>query len=138
MSSRSSRSSRAEELAQFNAGGAPPALSLLIGVLFFGVFVAIGFGLLGVGLRSKTAFPMLFGSMFGSMPLLMSLGLLGRPLSLMTLFPFALVMLVVGYRLGARPAWRDAFRNTGKGGRGGLIGRLDDGGWIVESGSSSS
>ena len=124
----------AEELAQFNAGGAPPALSLLIGVLFFGVFVAIGFGLLGVGLRSKTAFPMLFGSVFGSLPLLMSLGLLGRPLSLMTLFPFALVMLVVGYRLGARPAWRDAFRNTGKGRTGGS----SSGGWTMGGGSSRS
>ena len=122
-----------EQLAQFNAGGAPPALSLLIGVLFFGVFVAIGFGLLGVGLRSKTVFPMLFGSLFGSLPLLMSLGLLGR-LSLVTLFPFALLMLVVGYRLGARPAWRDAFRNAGKGGMGGS----SAGGWTMGGGSSRS
>ncbi len=122
-----------DELAQFNAGSASPPLSLFIGVLFFGVFVAIGFGLLGVGVRSKTAFPVLFGSLFGGLPLLMSLTLLGR-LSLMTLFPFALVMLVVGYRLGARPAWRDAFRNTGKGGSGGS----SSGGWTMGGGSSRS
>jgi len=35
--------------------------------------VTIGFGMLGIGLRSKTGFPVLFGSLFGGMPLLMSL-----------------------------------------------------------------
>jgi len=122
-----------EELAQFNADSASPDLPIFIGLPFFGLFVAIGFGLLGVGLRSRSGFPRLFGSLFGGMPLLMSLAFLGR-LSLMTLFPFALVMLVLGYRVGAKPAWRDAFRNTGKGGRGGS----SSGGWTMGGGSSRS
>jgi uncharacterized protein len=121
-----------EQLAQFNDSSSSD-LPVFIGLPFFGLFVAIGFGLIGVGLRSKTGFPLLFGSLFGGMPLLMSLAFLGR-LSLMTLVPFALVMLAVGYRVGSRPAWRDAFRNTGKGGRGGS----SSGGWTMGGGSSSS
>ena len=120
-----------EELAQFNNTSASN-LPIFIGLPFFGLFVAIGFGMVGVGLRSKTGFPLLFGSLFGGMPLLMSLAFLGR-LALMTLLPFALVMLVVGYRLGSRPAWRDAFRNTGTSGKGG-----SSGGWTMGGGSSSS
>ena len=122
-----------EELAKFNADHASPDLPVFIGLPFFGLFIAIGFGLFGVGLRSKTAFPLLFGSLFGGMPLLMSLAFLGR-LSLMTLFPFALVMLVVGYHLGGRPAWRDAFRKTSTGGTSGS----SSGGWTMGGGSSSS
>ena len=124
-----------EELARFNAGNGSPGFPVFVGLPFFGLFVAIGFGLLGVGLRCKTVFPLLFGSLFGGIPLLMSLAFLGR-LSLTTLFPFALVMLVVGYRLGGRPAWRDAFRNTGTTGtsRGGS----SSGGWTMGGGSSRS
>ena len=121
-----------EELAQFNDGGSAD-VPLFIGIPFFGLFVAIGFGMVGVGLRSKTGFPLLFGSLFGGMPLLMSLAFLGR-LSLFTLFPLALLMLAAGYRLGARPAWRDAFRNTGKGGQGGS----SSSGWTMGGGSSRS
>jgi uncharacterized protein len=118
------------ELAQFNADNASPDHSVAVGLPFFALFVAIGFTLAGVGVRSKTLFPVLFGALFGGMPLAMSLIFFGR-LPLMTLFPFALVMLVVGYRLGARPAWRDAFRNRGEG-------RSSSGGWTMGGGSSRS
>ncbi len=87
---------------------------IFIIIPFFGLFVGIGFGMLGVGLRSKTGFPVLFGSLFGGMPLAMSLAFLGR-LSLMTLLPFAIAMLVMGFRAGAKPAWRKAFRDAGSG-----------------------
>ncbi len=119
-----------EELGQSNADSASPDLSVVIGLPFFALFVAIGFALAGVGMRSKTVVPLLFGSLFGGMPLMMSLTFFGR-LSLMTLFPFALVMLVAGYRLGARPAWRDAFRHTRKG-------RSSSSGWTMGGGSSRS
>jgi uncharacterized protein len=125
-----------EELAKFNADSGSADFPAFIGLPFFGLFVAIGFGMFGVGLRSKTGFPVLFGSLFGGMPLLMSLAFLGR-LSLMTLFPFALVMLVAGYRLGGRPAWRDAFRNTGTRGTSGTSGSAS-GGWTMGGGSGSS
>ena len=62
-----------EELAKFNEGNSGDDVPLLIAIPFFGLFVTIGFGMLGVGLRSKTGFPLLFGSLFGGMPLLMSL-----------------------------------------------------------------
>src|SRR5215203_722044 len=83
-----------EELAKFNADNASPDLPVFIGLPFFALFIAIGFGLVGVGLRSKTGFPLLFGSLFGGMPLLMSLAFFGR-LSVATLFPIANVMLAV-------------------------------------------
>lgn len=118
-----------EELAKFNeeSGGEAPVWVLLP---LLGVFVTIGSGMLGMGIRTKTIFPILFGGFFGGMPLLMSL-IVAR-VSLMTLFPLALIMLVIGYRLGGRKSWRDAFRNTGKGGGG------SSGGWTMGSSGSSS
>lgn len=124
-----------EELAQFNEGNSGDDVPLFVAIPFFGLFVTIGFGMLGIGLRSKTGFPVLFGSLFGGMPLLMSLAFMAK-MSLFTLFPWALAMLITGYRLGARPAWRDAFRGSGRKGGG------SSGGWTMgtsgSSGSSSS
>ena len=40
---------------------------------FMGLFVTIGFTMVGLGLRTKTGSPLLFGSFFGGMPLLMAL-----------------------------------------------------------------
>jgi uncharacterized protein len=99
-------------------------------VPFFSIFVTIGFVMVGVGLRTKTVFPILFGGLFGGMPLLMSLAFVGT-LSLFTLLPWAILMLIFGYRQGAKKSWRDAFRNSGKGGRGGS-------GWTMGGSSSSS
>ncbi len=125
----------AEELARFNSGGDEEIPTWAV-LSFFGVFVTIGFGMLGIGLRSKTVFPMLFGSFFGGMPLLMSIAVVGS-LTLATLVPWAIAMFVVGYRLGGRESWRNAFRDSGKGGRGGG----SSGGWTMgssgRSGSSS-
>ncbi|HWI16519.1 MAG TPA: TPM domain-containing protein [Vicinamibacterales bacterium] len=120
-----------EELAKFNqSSGDDFPIWLLIP--FFGVFVTIGFGMVGIGLRTKTGFPLLFGSFFGGMPLVMSLAFLGR-LSLMTLLPWSLAMFVVGYRLGGRKSWRDAFRDSGGRGSGG-----SSSGWTMGNTSSGS
>jgi uncharacterized protein len=117
----------AAELAAFNQGGGDMPKWLIIP--FFGVFVTIGAGMVGLGLRTKTGFPILFGSFFGGMPLLMSTAFVGR-LTLYTLLPWAIVVFVAGYRLGKRKGWRDAFRDGGsKGGSGG--------GWVMGGGSSS-
>jgi uncharacterized protein len=122
-----------EELAKLNQGGSDD-VPVFILIPFLGIFVAIGFGMVGIGLRTKTGFPLLFGSFFGGMPLLMSL-IVPRA-SLMTLFPLAAGMALLGYRLGGRKAWRDAFRD--KGGNGGG----SSSGWTMgntsSSGSSSS
>jgi uncharacterized protein len=119
----------AEELARFNQSGDDMPEWLIIP--FFGVFVTIGFVMVGVGLRSKTGFPLLFGSLFGGMPLLMSLAFIGR-LSMFTLLPWAIVMFIVGYRQGGKKAWRDAFRNGSGSGKG------SSGGWKMGGGGSSS
>lgn len=118
----------AEELAQFNATGSedPPAWIL---IPFMGLFVAIGFTMVGVGLRTKTGFPLLFGGFFGGMPLLMALAIVTAVASV-TLLPLALGMLVLGYRLGGRKSWRDAFRNSGKSSGSGS-------GWTMGGGSGS-
>jgi uncharacterized protein len=126
-----------EELAKFNESSSGDDAPLWVVLPFFGLFVTIGFGMLGVGLRSKTGFPVLFGSLFGGMPLLMSLAFAGR-LSLYTLFPWALLMFVNGYRLGSKPAWRDAFRNSGGKGGGSSSGWTMGGGSSGGSSSSSS
>lgn len=102
-------------------------------VPFFGLFVTIGFGMMGIGLRTKTGFPLLFGSFFGGMPLLMSLAFIST-LSLFTLVPWALFMFIAGYRLGGRAKWRDTFRDSdddrGSGG--------SSSGWTMGTSSSSS
>ncbi|MBY0496444.1 MAG: TPM domain-containing protein [Cyanobacteria bacterium] len=102
-----------------------------IGIPFFGIFVTIGFGMMGIGVRTKTGFPLLFGSLFGGMPLLMSLGFMFT-IALFTLLPWAIFMFVTGYRLGGRERWRDAFRDTGRGGSSG-----SSGGWTMGTSSSS-
>jgi uncharacterized protein len=121
-----------EELARFNESNSGDDMPVFIIIPFFGLFVTIGFGMVGIGIRTKTGFPLLFGSFFGGMPLLMSLAFIGR-LSLYTLVPWALAMFVAGYRLGGRKSWRDAFRDTG-GGSGGSSGS----GWTMGTTSSSS
>jgi len=114
-----------EELARFaDASGEPPVLIL---VPFLGIFVAIGSFMVGLGLRTKTAFPVLFGSFFSGLPMLMAL-IMMFTVALFTLVPFWLAMAVWGYRLGGRAKWKDTFRQ-GKN-RGGS-------GWVMGSGGSS-
>jgi uncharacterized protein len=120
-----------EQLAKYKESSADN-FPFWILVPFFGIFVTIGFGMLGIGLRTKTGFPVLFGSFFGGMPLLMSLLFMPKT-SLFTLFPWAIAMFATGFTLGARPSWRGAFRNAGSGGGG------SSSGWTMgASGSSSS
>jgi uncharacterized protein len=119
-----------EEVARFNQGSGDDFPEWLI-LPFFGIFVTIGFGMIGIGLRTKTIFPIMFGSLFGGMPMLMSLAFVGT-LALFTLLPWALFVFVMGYRLGGRQSWSDAFRDSG-GGKGG-----SGTGWTMGSSSSSS
>lgn len=120
-----------EELARFNESSEDvPELVL---VPFLGLFVAIGSFMVGLGLRTKTGFPVLFGSFFGGMPMLMGLAVMFTT-ALATLAPLALAMAIWGFRLGGRPSWRDAFRPPkGKGG-----GKGSGGGWVMGGGSGGS
>jgi len=116
-----------EELAGFNESSSNAAPPWVI-IPFLGLFVAIGFFMVGIGIRTKTGFPLLFGSLFGGMPLLMSLAILFT-IALYTLFPLALAMAIAGFRMGSRKSMRNAFRPKGKKGQGG--------GWTMGGGSSS-
>jgi uncharacterized protein len=117
-----------EELARLNESGGGDFPEWAV-IPFFGLFVTIGFGMVGLGVRTKTGFPLLFGSFFGGMPLMMSLAFVGL-LAWFILLPWALFVFAMGYRLGGRQSWRDTFRNgSGKGGSGG--------GWVMGGGSSS-
>jgi uncharacterized protein len=119
-----------EELARFNQSGSGDDFPEWAIIPFFGIFVTIGFGMMGIGLRTKTGFPLLFGSLFGGMPMLMSLAFIGT-LALFTLLPWAIFVFLMGYRLGGKDTWRDAFRDTGDGTGSGS-------GWKMGGGSSSS
>ena len=122
----------AEELAKFNDQSGAEDIPVWLIIPFMGLFVAIGFTMMGLGLRTKTGFPLLFGSLFGGMPLLISLGLVTRAASV-TLLPLAIGMAFFGFRMGARQSWKDAFRD--KDGKGGSSG--SSGGWVMGGGSSS-
>ena len=122
----------AEELAKFNDQSGADDVPVWIIIPFMGLFVTIGFTMVGLGLRTKTGFPLLFGSFFGGMPLLMALAFATVAASV-TLVPLAIGMAIFGFRMGARPSWKDAFRN--KGGKGGGSG--SSGGWVMGGGSSS-
>jgi uncharacterized protein len=95
-----------EELARLNeSGGGDRDAPVWIIIPFMGLFVGIGFFMVGAGLKTKTGFPLLFGGFFGGMPLLMGLGIVFWTAAL-TLLPLAVVMAVVGYRKGKRSTWR--------------------------------
>lgn len=120
-----------EELARFNESSDDAPVYIL--VPFLGIFVAIGAFMVGVGFRTKAVFPILFGGFFAGLPMLMAL-LVIFTATLFTLAPLALTMAVVGFRMGGRPSWRDAFRPPkGKGG-----GKGSGGGWVMGGGSGSS
>lgn len=115
-----------EELARFNNSSDDAPVWVL--VPFLGIFVAIGSFMVGLGLRTKAAFPILFGSFFSGLPMLMGL-LVMFTVTLFTLAPFWVAMAAWGYRLGGRAKWRDTFR-AGKGGGGS--------GWVMGGGSGGS
>jgi uncharacterized protein len=121
-----------EELEKLKRSGVPEfTLPHWIFIPFFGVFVTIGFGMAGIGIRTKTGFPLMFGSAFGIIPLLMSMAFMFK-VAMFTLVPWAVLVFVQGYRLGGREKWRDAFRDTGSGKGGG-----SSSGWTMGTSSSS-
>jgi len=105
----------------------PPALLM---ILFFGVFVAFGAASVGVGVRTKTFFPIMFGGLFGGIPFLMSL----IPFFNATPFvlgPLAILMAWFGYVKGGSPVWAQAARGKPTAG-------AASSGWVMGSGNSGS
>jgi uncharacterized membrane protein YgcG len=138
-----------EELARLaaRADDRPPTW-LMTG--FFGVFIGIGFYMVGLGLRSKTSFPILFGGFFGGLPFLLSLVPVFNA-SIRVLGPLAVVAVVLGLVTGrsspstAAPQTgvsgsfrRDRrLRRTGLEGASGYSGSSDDDSSSRSSSSSS-
>ena len=124
----------AEELARLNRPANQNA-PLFAMIPFLGIFVAIGALMAGLGLRTKSAFPILFGVLFSGLPIAMSM-LTMFTVTLFTLVPFWMLMAAWGYRLGGRDKWKNAFRpGNGKGGSGWVMG---GGSGRSSSGGSSS
>jgi len=133
-----------EELAKFNKANSNDGITvsarsvMFIMIPFFGLFVAIGFGMLGIGLRTKTGFPLLFGSAFGGVPLLMSLAFL-QWVGVFTLLPLSIIAAMFGYRMGGKSSVSDAFRKSGSGSSSGwMMGTTDSSSSSSSSSDSSS
>ena len=98
---------------------------------FLGLFVTIGFFMIGLGLGSKTGFPVIFGGLFGVIPMVFTLiPFFNVPIWIMG--PLALAMGLTGYRSGRKGGRLvDGFR-AGSGATGT--------GWVMggNSGSGSS
>jgi uncharacterized protein len=94
--------------------------------IFLSIFVGFGAFTMGTGAAARAVVPLLSGLFFTGMALFMSL--LGAPLAgIILLALFAVVVAVIGYRLGRRPDWQQTLR--GSGGR--------SGGWVMGSSGSS-
>jgi uncharacterized protein len=116
-----------EERRRLSASSNDVKPPMLLMIPFFGSFVAIGAFSLGIGLRSKTGFPVLFGALFGGIPIAMALIPFFNA-SMWVLGPLALVMGAWGYSKGGSAAWVSKFRDSST---------MNKSGWVMGTNSSS-
>lgn len=90
-----------------------PAGSIVGGLLFFGLFVAIGWYVLGFGAGARQAFVMLWGGFFGGIPLFMALNFVGRAWPILPLI--AIPLAIRGYLDGRKPPSGNAARRRARG-----------------------
>jgi hypothetical protein len=82
---------------------------------------------MGLGVRAKSAFPVLWGALFGGGPLIMAIG--ESPIASFTLLlPLAAGMAAFGFRKGGTSAWAKSAR--------GARSSDDSTGWVMGGGSS--
>lgn len=123
----------------------PPAL---LTTPFFGLFIAFGALALGLGLRTKTVFPLIWGGLFGGIPLLMALIPFFNAV-LWIILPLGAGMFALGWVKGAQPSWQQAVRGAGSSAGAGKKGKRrkdaaddvdvdTDSGWTMGGDSSSS
>jgi uncharacterized protein len=118
-----------EERKRFQDAASGGLKVALLMTFFFGMFIAIGAVMLGVGLRSKALFFVFFGAAFGGIPYALTL-LTGMNVLQWILTPLAVGMVVLGWRKGAKESWRQAARSGS--------GKSSSGGWVMGASSSSS
>jgi uncharacterized protein len=109
--------------------GAATELPVWAMIPFLSIFVGLGALAIGIGLRTKTYFPILFGGIFGFVGTMIGLVAAFVPAAL----AFAVVAFIMGrfgYRKAASPSWRASAR----GGTAAAAGT----GWIMGATSSSS
>ncbi len=101
----------AEQLAALDSsaeGGTP--VGWLI-VPFLGIFIVIGFGMIGAGMGARASGPVVFGSIFGGVPLLIT-WFFTDGLVAWAVVAAALVAVAVGVVIGRRPRTRAGLRGT--------------------------
>lgn len=122
---------RARLLAAASAGAAENRPPAYFTIPFLWIFIAVGGFAVGLGLRTRTGFPVLFGSLFGGAPLVMAL-IPGLNATLYVLVPLALAMIVVVYRKGKGSAWGQIARASS------LARASGSRGWTMGGSSSTS
>ncbi len=102
----------AEALAALDqpAGGGVSAAWVI--VPFLGIFIVIGFGMLGAGLGSRAFTAVVFGLIFGGVPMLI-VQAFTEGLVAWGVTAVALLAAAIGYRIGSRPSNRKSMRGTG-------------------------
>jgi uncharacterized protein len=128
-----------EELARFNASNSSDSTTApwWIFVPFLGLFIGIGFTMLGIGIATKTIFPLVFGALFGGLPLILAL-LLATMVSLFTVFPLAVFAIWFGNRMGRKSGVLNAFRKSATSASGWTMGTTESSSSSSDSDSSSS
>jgi uncharacterized protein len=109
-----------EELARFNTPNSDNSDNSAVTPFwvmtpFFGLFVGIGFGMLGVGIHTKTILPSLFGTILGGLPLGIAM-LVWPGLSLLTLVPFAILAIWSGHKMAGSSIFENFRRATSSSG----------------------
>ena len=118
----------AEQLAALNQPAVTGVSVAWLIVPFLGIFIVIGFGMIGAGLGSRAFTAVVFGLVFGGVPFLIVLAFT-EGLVAWGVTGVALLAAVVGYRIGRRPAVRKDMRGSGGASKSGWV-------WGGTSGSS--
>lgn len=117
-----------------NSNDDTPPMWLLLP--FLGLFVSLGSFMFGVGVRTKTVFPLIWGSGFAGIPFFLALSTFFTA-TLAAFTPLAIGMGFLGFRVGSRPSWAANMRGKQTGTSGWAMGGSKGSGSSSSGGSSS-
>lgn len=109
-----------QALAAAASGSSNDALLPFVMIPFLGIFVVIGSGFAGAGLRARAAGPVLFGLIFAGIPMLLSL-LVNLPMAIWILLGLAVAFVLIGWKMGGRPGARGSMRGAGGSSKSGWV-----------------